>query len=137
MNFTNKIVLITGASRGIGKKLALDLAAAGAHLGLVARNAGALEEVKAATEKYGVEVLTFAGSVSDEQLANEAVAKMVERFGRIDYLINNAGYGVFGPTESYSEETWSDLYDSNIKWTFPFSNAALSPIRKARSGRLR
>lgn len=136
MNLTNKIVLITGASRGIGKRLALDLAAEGAHLGLVARNAASLEEVKAAAEAHGVEALTFAGSVADERLANEAVAKIVERFGRIDYLVNNAGYGVFGSTESYSAETWSDLYDTNVKGTFLFCKAALAPMRKAGSGHI-
>lgn len=136
MSFTQKIVLITGASRGIGKRLALDLAAEGAYLGLVARNKAALEEVKAAAEAYGTKVLLFTGSVADEQLANEAVAKMVETFGRIDYLINNAGYGVFGATESYSEQTWSDLYDTNVKGTFLFCKAVLAPMKKAGTGHI-
>lgn len=136
MSFKKKIVLITGASRGIGRRLALDLAAEGAHLGLVARNADALEQVKVTAEGYGATVLTFVGSVSNEQLAYEAVNQMVETFGRIDCLVNNAGYGVFGPTESYSEQTWSDLYDTNVKGTFLFCKAALEPMKKAGAGHI-
>ena len=136
MDFTQKIVLITGASRGIGKRLALDLATEGAYLGLVARNEEDLRQVKAAAEKHGTKVLTFTGNVSDEQLANEAVYKMVETFGRIDFLINNAGYGIFGPTESYSEQTWSDLYDTNVKGTFLFCKAAMAPMKKEGRGHI-
>ncbi|ANH83636.1 hypothetical protein A8C56_01480 [Niabella ginsenosidivorans] len=136
MSFKQRTVLITGASRGIGKRLALDLAAEGAHLGLVARNKETLEQVKNAAEEYGVKVLTFTGSVADEQLANEAVSKMIETFGRIDYLVNNAGYGIFGPTEGYSEQAWSDLYDTNVKGTFLFCKAAMGPMKKAGAGHI-
>jgi len=136
MDVSKKIVLITGASRGIGKRLALDLAAEGAYLGLVARSADGLDEVKTAAERNGAKALTFTGSVSNEQLAEEAVASMLAAFGRIDYLVNNAGYGVFGPTESYSEQTWSDLYDTNVKGTFLFCKAVLAPMKAAGRGHI-
>lgn len=136
MDVSKKIVLITGASRGIGKRLALDLAAEGAYLGLVARSADAVDEVKTAAERNGAKALTFTGSVSNEQLAEEAVASMLAAFGRIDYLVNNAGYGVFGPTESYSEQTWSDLYDTNVKGTFLFCKAVLAPMKAAGRGHI-
>src|SRR3546814_3367080 len=92
MNLKQKTVLITGASRGIGKRLALDLAAEGVNLGLVARNSEALGSVKAEAEEHGVKVLTFTGQVSDERLANKTITSMTESFGQIDYLINNAGF---------------------------------------------
>src|SRR3546814_17708663 len=59
---------------------------------------------------------------------------MTESFGQIDYLINNAGFGIFGPTESYTEQSWSDIYDTNVKGTFLLCKAALAPMKKAGSG---
>src|SRR3546814_4941605 len=136
MNLKQKTVLITGASRGIGKRLALDLAAEGVNLGLVARNSEALGSVKAEAEEHGVKVLTFTGQVSDERLANKTITSMTESFGQIDYLINNAGFGIFGPNESYTEQSWSDIYDTNVKGTFLFCKAALAPMKKAGSGHI-
>lgn len=136
MNLKGKTALITGASRGIGKRLALDLASQGVNLGLVARSAKDLEAVKAEAEQQGVQVLSFTGSVADEQLVDEAVSKTIEAFGGIDYMINNAGYGIFGPTESYSAQSWSDLYDTNVKGTFLFCKAALDPMKKAGAGHI-
>lgn len=124
-----KTTLLTGASKGIGKELAIQLAKAGHQLGLVARSEAELNEVKEQVENAGVQCLTFVGNVADETLANTAVAAMIATFGKIDYLINNAGYGVFGPTESYTAEQWSDLYDTNVKGTFLFCKAVL-PIMK-------
>ncbi|MHB1177702.1 MAG: SDR family oxidoreductase [Daejeonella sp.] len=136
MNLKGKTVLITGASKGIGKRLALDLAKQGANLALVARGAEELKRVKDAAEQAGATVITFQGSVSEEEVANNAVEKTVRAFGQIDFLINNAGYGVFGPTESYSEKTWSDIYDTNVKGTFLFCKAVLSTMKKAGNGHI-
>src|SRR3546814_17782124 len=61
---------------------------------------------------------------------------MTEAFGQIDYLINNAVFGIFGPTESYTEQSWSDIYDTNVKGTFLFCKAALAPMKKAGSGHI-
>src|SRR5690349_19343791 len=108
-----KTALITGASKGIGRRLALDLAAEGVNLGLVARSAPELNQVKAEAEQAGATVLTFVGSVANEAVAEGSVAALLGQFGRIDFLVNNAGYGLFGPTESYSEKAWSELYDTN------------------------
>jgi NADP-dependent 3-hydroxy acid dehydrogenase YdfG len=136
MNLKGKTVLITGASKGIGKRLALDLAKQGVNLALVARSAEELKGVKDAAEQAGASVITFQGSVSQETLANDALAQTVQAFGQIDFLVNNAGYGVFGPTESYSAQTWSDTYDTNVKGTFLFCKAALPFMKKAGSGHI-
>jgi NADP-dependent 3-hydroxy acid dehydrogenase YdfG len=132
----DKSVLITGASKGIGRRLALDLAKQGARLGLVARGADELRQVQAEAEYAGAQTLIFTGSVADEQVATTAVEEMLRYFGRIDYLINNAGYGLFGPTESYSEKAWSDLYDTNVKGTFLFSKAVLPSMKNTGSGHI-
>jgi NADP-dependent 3-hydroxy acid dehydrogenase YdfG len=135
-NLQGKTALITGASKGIGRRLALDLARQGVNLGLVARSENELKQVQAEAEKAGAKVLIFTGSVADETIAHTAVEAMLHQFGKIDFMINNAGYGIFGPTESYSEKAWSELYDTNVKGTFLFSKAVLSPMKQAGSGHI-
>ena len=131
-----KTTLLTGASKGIGKVLAIELAKAGHNLGLVARSTQELNEVKAEVEAIGAKCLIFVGSVADEKLANDAAAQMTATFGGIDFLINNAGYGVFGPTESYTAQAWSDLYDTNVKGTFLFCKAVLPAMKAAHQGHI-
>jgi NADP-dependent 3-hydroxy acid dehydrogenase YdfG len=80
--------------------------------------------------------LIFVGNVSSEKLANETIKTVVETFGGIDFMINNAGYGIFGPTESYSAEAWSDVYDTNVKGTFLFSKAVLPAMKTAQRGHI-
>jgi NADP-dependent 3-hydroxy acid dehydrogenase YdfG len=132
----NKTILLTGASKGIGYALALLLADQKANLGLVARSESELLALKEAVEVRGAACEIFVGSVADETLANQAVQKMTERFGSLDVLINNAGFGIFGPTDSYSSEQWSEVYDTNVKGTFLFCKAALSPMKAAQSGHI-
>jgi NADP-dependent 3-hydroxy acid dehydrogenase YdfG len=136
MNLQGKTVLITGASKGIGRRLAVDLARQGANLALVARSAEDLKLVQAEAEEAGATVLIFTGSVADEKLANDAVKKTRATFGRIDFLINNAGFGVFGPIESYGEKVWSDIYDTNVRGTFLFCKAVLPSMREAGEGHI-
>jgi NADP-dependent 3-hydroxy acid dehydrogenase YdfG len=136
MTLEGKTVLLTGASKGIGKELALKLAAEKANIGLVARSENELIEIKKEIEKTGVKCLIFVGNVADEQLVINAVAEMESTFGTIDYMINNAGYGIFGPTESISSQAWSDMYDVNVKGTFMFSKQVLAGMRKAHNGHI-
>ena len=91
--FADKVVLITGASRGIGAQIALQYARAGASLSLVARTQAALDVSKDAIlrENPSAQVLTFPADVRDVKRAEEAVAATVARFGRLDILIANAG----------------------------------------------
>ena len=86
-----KTVLISGASEGIGRALALELAAARVHLALMARTAARLEETARACEARGAEVLVLPGDVAQREACERAVANTLERFGRLDALVNNAG----------------------------------------------
>ena len=131
-----KTVLLTGASKGIGRRLALDLARQGVNLGIVARSETELNQVRDEAQRAGATVLAFVGSIGEEATAVNAVKAMLDKFGQIDVLINNAGYGVFGPTESFSAETWSDLYDTNVKGTFLFCKEVLAPMRAAGGGHI-
>src|SRR4051812_6238517 len=92
----NKVVMITGASRGLGKALAYAFADAGAKLAIVARGAKKLEEVKKELEQKGAEVLAMTGDMSDPSDVERFVATTEATFGHIDVLINNAS--IFGPS---------------------------------------
>lgn len=113
-----KRVFITGASRGIGRALALKLADAGNHLGLLARNREELESLAASCRELGSDALVFAGDISDESFVRESAAAMAAAFGPLDYLVNNAGYGIFKPAETITLEEWRDLMDVNVAGTF-------------------
>lgn len=136
MSLKNKTILLTGASKGIGKVLALQLGAENVNIGIIARSEDELNEIKAEIEQKGSKCLVFAGNVADENLAKTAVSGMIAAFGQIDFLINNAGYGIFGSTESISAEQWSDMYDVNVKGTFLLSKEVLAPMKAAQKGHI-
>ena len=136
MDLHGKTVLITGASKGIGRALALNLARQGAQLGLVARSENELREVQILAEKAGAICLVFVGSVSDEKFVQNAVEQMLIAFGKIDFMVNNAGFGIFGATETYSAEAWSEVFDTNVKGTFLFSKAVLESMKSAGEGHI-
>lgn len=91
MNYRDRVVLVTGASSGIGRQLALDFAARGARVVLVARRAERLEEVAAACAAAGGEAEIFAGDLAQRDFATGLVDRVASRLGRLDVLINNAG----------------------------------------------
>ncbi len=136
MSFQGKTVILTGASKGIGRALAINLAKHGANLSLVARSKDELKEVQTECKKAGAKCLIFIGSVSNEKLANKTIAETIEAYGQIDFMINNAGYGVFGPTDTFSAETWSDVYDTNVKGTFLYSKAVLANMKANQKGHI-
>jgi NADP-dependent 3-hydroxy acid dehydrogenase YdfG len=133
MSFNQKTIIITGASKGIGRELALQLGKAGANLSLVARGEVELKQLQ---EEIGNNCLVFVGSVADEAFVNTVVADTHKAYGSIDFMINNAGYGIFGPTESYSAQQWSDMYDTNVKGTFLFSKAVLPTMKSQTRGHI-
>lgn len=136
MNFADKTFLITGASKGIGKGLALELGKQKANLGLVARSRKELFEIKEIIESLGANVEMFVGDVADENMANFAANTLVKKFGKIDVLINNAGYGVFGRADTISSDDWSALMDANVKGTFLYSKAVLAAMKANKSGHI-
>src|SRR5579864_1471824 len=94
-----RVALVTGASSGIGEAAAIGLAEAGADIALSARRADRLEALKTKIEALGVKVLVLPGDVVDEKIATEAVEKTVQKFGKIDILINSAGIMHMGTVE--------------------------------------
>ncbi|MDT8887041.1 SDR family oxidoreductase [Aquirufa sp. LEPPI-3A] len=136
MNNSYPTAIITGASRGIGRALALLLAKHNFQLSLIARNLGELKDLAAEITEMGHRPLYFAGDVSDATFVQQAVEKTAHTFGKIDYMINNAGVGAFGPTDSYTEEKWDQVFDTNVKGTFLFSQNVLPHMRAAKKGHI-
>jgi len=93
--FRENVTLITGASAGIGRELALQLADQGAWLSLVARSAGPLEEAAQACRQRGGRAIAVAADVGDEKECRRLVERTVEEYGRLDTLVNNAGIGMW------------------------------------------
>lgn len=131
-----KTVLITGASKGIGRALALKLAAEGANLGLVARSQPELEALKTEVEAAGAKALLFVGDVADEALARRAVAETVAAFGRLDAIVNNAGFGIFKPADELTLEEWNSVFATNVTGTFLFSREAVRVMKGQGSGHI-
>ena len=113
--FQDEVVIVTGASSGIGKSLAIQLAAQGAKVAIAARRVDRLEGVAAECRSYGCEVLVVPTDVSDESQCKTLVEKTVEAFGRLDMLINNAGMTVLARLEDYSN---LDLFKHTLNVNF-------------------
>ena len=137
MNFLEgKTIIITGASKGVGKSTALLLAKSGVNLSLVARSEKELNDVKKEVETIGSKCLVFTGSVSDEALANKVAQETIEAFGKIDFLINNAGYGIFKPTLDIKVEEWDEMFATNTKGTFLYSKAVMAQMQQQQGGHI-
>jgi NADP-dependent 3-hydroxy acid dehydrogenase YdfG len=134
VSIKNKTILITGASKGIGRSLALLLAEKGANLSLVARSEIELLSLKAEIEVIGSKAEIFVGSVGDENFVKSTIASTVQAFGKLDGLINNAGFGVFKQAENILTEEWDSIYETNVKGTFLFCREAIPHMKSIGAG---
>ena len=124
---------ITGASRGLGRELAAAALAAGDQVVATARDPQA---VTGALPEAGGSLLAVRLDVTDPEQATAAVTAAVDRFGRIDVLVNNAGYGLFGGVEEISDAEASALFRTNVLGLLNVTRAALPALRSQRSGRI-
>jgi NADP-dependent 3-hydroxy acid dehydrogenase YdfG len=136
LSIKNKTVIITGASKGIGRALALMLAEKGANLSLVARSEIELLELKAEIEILGAKSEVFVGSVSDEDFVKATIISAKETFITIDAVINNAGFGVFKQATDISTAEWDSIYDTNVKGTFLFCKEAIPHMKAQGAGHI-
>ena len=119
-----KVVMITGASRGLGRALTLACAEEGANLVITSRNADSLDPVAEEAEDEGVEVLAIPVDVSRNTDVEKLVSTAVEQFDKIDVLINNAGLlGPRVPIEEYPEDEWREVLEANLTGPFLLTKA--------------
>ncbi|MGL4629593.1 MAG: 3-oxoacyl-[acyl-carrier-protein] reductase [Leadbetterella sp.] len=135
MNIQNKVVLITGASRGIGKAIAEEFASNGAQVAFTylssVEKGEALEKELAS---YGSKVKGYKSDASQFDQAQELVDQVVSDFGTIDVLINNAGITRDTLLMRMSEEQWDEVLTVNLKSVFNLTKAVTKPMMKAKSG---
>jgi NAD(P)-dependent dehydrogenase (short-subunit alcohol dehydrogenase family) len=121
-----KVAVITGASQGLGKALALAYAEEGARLVINSRSEESIRPVAEEAVSSGAEVLAVAADVSQSADVEWLVGAAVERFGHVDVLVNNAGLlGPRVPIEEYPEDEWRRVIDANLTGTFLVSKAAI------------
>ena len=122
---TDRVVMITGAGRGIGAGCAQACAEAGAHVALTARTVSQLEEVAAEVRAQGRKALIFPADVNDLDTLEAFVAATIEEFGRIDTVINNAGGSMPAPFMDTSTEMFEKAFHFNVTTAFSLSQRAL------------
>jgi NAD(P)-dependent dehydrogenase (short-subunit alcohol dehydrogenase family) len=133
-----KVVLIVGASRGIGAAAAHDFANEHARLALLSRGSDDLERLAKELRRThpAIEILTLSRDATARGCAEASVKEVVERFGRVDVLVNNAGAGLRRSFEELSEEDWAACLELNLMAAIRFSHAVLPEMKKGGHGRI-
>ena len=131
-----RIALVTGASQGIGRACALELARAGATVALAARNEAKLAEVVAEIEAAGGQAAAFALDMASEESIKAGAKAVLERFGKVEILVNNAGITRDGLMMAMKRADWDDVLATNLTGAFLLTQALLRPMLKNRWGRI-
>jgi 3-oxoacyl-[acyl-carrier protein] reductase len=126
---SGKVALVTGAGRGIGRCIALNLARSGASLSLTARTLADLETVRAEIEAEGGIAASFPADVCIEADVTSLLERTMQRFGRLDIVVNNAGVGVFKPLVETTAEEWDRIMAVNARGPFLVCRAAIPFLR--------
>ena len=136
MNFKNKVVVITGASSGIGEAAAEKFAKKGADIVLVARRKDKLEEVEKKLSKYSIKTLIQVCDVSDKEQVKQMSEKVIETFSKIDILVNNAGFVIYGKIKELSIEDIESQMKTNYFGTIYCTKSFLPYLLKQNSGHI-
>jgi NAD(P)-dependent dehydrogenase (short-subunit alcohol dehydrogenase family) len=129
----SKVWFITGTSRGFGRNFAESALERGDRVAATARDTGSLDDL---VGKYGDQVLPLALDVTDKTAVIAAVTAAHEKFGRLDVVVNNAGYGLFGAVEEISEQQLRDQIETNLFGVFFVTQAVLPILREQGSGHI-
>ena len=133
---SGRIALVTGASQGIGRACALELAKAGAHVALAARSVDKLEAVAAEIAAAGGTAKAFALDVASEDSIKECAKAVIAHFGKVEILVNNAGITRDGLMMRMKRADWDDVLTTNLTGAFLLTQACVSSLMKNRWGRV-
>jgi short-subunit dehydrogenase len=136
MPLKDKIVVITGASSGIGKAAAIEFAKKGAKLALVSRRKEKLEELQKSLERFNTQVLVCPCDVSDKESVKKMSGAVLEKFGKIDILVNNAGFAIYGTVTSLTIEEIESQMQTNYFGMIYCTKNFLPILQKQNSGHI-
>lgn len=128
-----KVWFITGSSRGLGRNLTAAVLAKGDFVAATARTPAQLDDL---VEKYPDQILPIQMDVTDEDAIHAAVKKTVEHFGKLDVVVNNAGFGIIGAVEAFTKEQVTSQLETNLYGPIAVTRAVLPYLRKQRSGHI-
>ncbi len=131
-----KIALVTGASGGLGAAMAIGLAEAGADVAAHCHLAGEADETCAVIEKLGRQTFPVAGDMFDKEVPKRLIEEVIEKFGRIDIVVNNAGMIRRAPAVDFSEEDWVTVLEVNLSSVFRLSQAAGRKMVEQKAGKI-
>lgn len=128
------LCIITGASRGIGKAIALKLAGEGKNVMLFGRDLKALMQTRKLAEEAGVESEYYTGDVGDETFVINSINDIIKKYGKVDVLVNNAGLGIFKEVADASLDDFKKQVNANLYGVFNFCKAVIGNMIERRSG---
>lgn len=134
MSEKKQVSIVTGASKGIGRAIALKLAKEGHTLSLFGRNENELKSLSEEINKLGNESISFSGDVLDKYFVNKSVEETLQKFGQVDNLINNAGIGIFKKFIDSELEEFQRQVDTNVYGIYNFTKAVLQNMMDKKSG---
>lgn len=133
---TERVVLVTGGSKGIGKALAMGFADAGAKVAVVSRQLAACEAVVDAIKQRGGQAFALSADVGKMQDAERTINSIIDTYGRLDVLVNNAGVNSVREALLVTEDEWSRVIDINLKAVFFWAQAAAKSMAQQHRGKI-
>jgi NAD(P)-dependent dehydrogenase (short-subunit alcohol dehydrogenase family) len=136
-NLTGRVAIITGGSKGLGAAMAAGLASAGADVVLASRHLDEVEQVAAEIARdYGHRAIGIAADVTKSAEVEALVATTIQKFGKVDILINNAGINIRGPIDELTYEQFKQVHDINVDGLWLCSKAVVPHMKRAGYGRI-
>lgn len=129
-----QVALVTGASAGVGKAIAIDLAASGVRVGLVARGKDGLDEARQAIISRGGEASSYPADVGALDEVQRAITSIVDTYGGLNIAVYAAGVGLYGPVEKYDPAAWDETLRTNLTGLFHCCRTALPHLKRADGG---
>lgn len=136
IDLKDKVALVTGASQGLGRAIAIRLGASGAKVACIARNAEKLADTVKEIESAGGEAVAISCDVTKKESVDKALDEVLAKWERLDILVNNAGITRDTLVPRMDDEDWDAVINTNLRGTFLFTRAATRPMMQQRYGRI-